>query len=147
MTYQTQADGSPLPTYLTQSPRTPFAIGKIQSLGKTVYGYSEQFSPTVAAETSLNLMTFVLDQSAMLKFQFQTDWQAQADKSVGFAITLDGTEVYRWVGMDRGSERNSELVEVTLFIPAERTVIPLWLNPDGSTSQVKANVQIVGEYI
>ena len=70
MSYATLADGSPIPSHLTQSPNTPFTVGKIQILDDIVFGYSGMINWDVTAAATYRMMAFTLERAALLQADF-----------------------------------------------------------------------------
>ena len=151
--YETLADGSPIPKFDDQSPKTPFALGKIMTLGNIIYGYSGMVNFDITAANSYPLIRFTLERNGMLRATFNCDWNViQATNSdVGIQISVDGQSTIRQVwdiggsGANRGGYRGPWTVE--FFVPAGRDCNIVVLNPDNGADLLQANVTMVGQYV
>jgi hypothetical protein len=143
----TLADGSPIPNYLTQSSRTPLTLGKIQTLGELIYGYSGMVNFDVTAAASYNLINFVVEKTALFKMTFAYDGDVAdiANAGVGVVVNCDGLDIFRAVN-DRRLLVNP-VSEVPLLIPANKATIISVLNPNATAALIQANVTLVGQYV
>ena len=150
MSYATLADGSPIPTYLTQSPNTPFTVGKIQMEGKTIYGYSGAVDFDLTLAATYPLLSFTLERSAKLKAQFSCDYDliANSGSAVGWQISIDGTIVSLITGdWSSGNTYGFGRVEKDFYLPSGRNCDIAVMNPDGQADLLQANCTLVGEFI
>jgi hypothetical protein len=149
--HETLADGSPIPDYLTQTPRTPFTVGKIQTLGNIIYGYSGIVNFDITAAASYPLLRFTLERNAMIRATFNADWNLldATDTDAGVQVAIDGTNVIlvTWeTGNAMGSGRTSPWYGEFL-LPAGRDCNIVVLNPDADATLLQANLNIVGQFI
>jgi hypothetical protein len=149
MTYATLADGSPLPDFLTQSPKTPFAVGKIMTLGNIIYGYSGMVNFDITAAASYPMIRFTLERNAMINAQFNADWDLLATNNtdVGVQISIDGVNVIRWAAEGNAENRGPDPWYADFFLPAGRDCNIVVLNPDAAADLLQANVNIRGQYV
>lgn len=149
---QTLADGSPIPRYDTQSPKTVFTVGKIQTLGNIIYGYSGMVNFDVTASVTYPLLRFTLEKNAMLKCIFNADWDLLEanNHAIGVMISIDGINVIRvaWelAAADNGFGQSAWQTE--FFLPAGRDCNIVVLNPDASAVPTyNSNINMVGQYV
>jgi hypothetical protein len=149
MTYATLASGSPIPNYLTQSPNTPFTVGKIQIIGEKIYGYSGMVDFDIAAAASYELISFNLERGAILKASFGLDWEVLdvTGNSVGFLINIDGTDVIRNSYKPFPNGEGLPFLDKEFFLPANRVCIISVLNLNAGADLLQANVSLIGKYI
>ena len=145
---QTLADGSPIPRYDTQSPKTVFTIGKIQTLGNIIYGYSGIVNFDITAALTYPLLRFTLEKNAMIRAQYQQNWRAAAVAGIqgGFQVSIDGVIVHSWKAQIDND--NQYVPTVTDFLlPAGRDCNIVVLNPDTSAALIQANCIVQGQYV
>jgi hypothetical protein len=149
MTYATKADGSPPDTYLTLSPKTPFQVGKIQTLGNKLFGYSGEVSYDVSAAATYSMMNFVLERSALVNFNFYCDLEAMGSDTTGFNIAIESISVVHmiWDVNPAGDGVMNANPSGQILIPANRDVSITLQNPSGVSYLVKMNCTLIGEYL
>jgi hypothetical protein len=151
MTYATLADGSPLPDFLTQSPKTPFTVGKIQTSGNLIYGYSGLVSFDVTLAPTYPLLRFTLERNAMIKTTFNADWAVLdlTNNDAGISIALDGVTIIRADSQGAGQREPPSMAAWTseFFLPAGRDCNILLLNTSGGADLLQANITMVGRYV
>ena len=149
---RTLADGSPIPTNLTQSPKTPFTIGKVMTLGNMIYGYSGMVNFDITAAASYPLITFTLEKNAMINVKFNCDWNILdgAGVATGYLISIDNVNIIQWISTVTRTATgagNIENPESQFFVPAGRVCNIVVLNPDAAATLLASNVHIVGQYV
>lgn len=147
MSYATLPDGSPLPTFLTQSPNTPFTVGKVQYLQNKFYAYSGMVDFDLTVAVTYPLLNFTLERDSIIKPQFSCNFDLidATGTAVGWLVSIDGIEIYKWVAdapAEYGVYHNP-----TLLIPANRECNIAVMNPDASADLLQANCSLVGEYV
>ena len=148
---ETTASGSPVPDFLTQSPRTPFNAGKVYTVGDILWGYSGMVDFDITASTSYDLIRFTLERNAMINCGFNCDWNVLEGSSsdTGCEISIDGTSIIRvaWENQQirYGSGRSPWYAN--FFLPAERDCHIVVLNPDAGADLLQANVTLSGQYL
>ena len=146
MTYVTKADGSRPDNYLTQSPRTPFQVGKIHTIGNKFYGFSGGVDQDITLAATYPMIDFVLDRSGIARMTFSANWGLAGNGSVGFRVSMEGIMVFEY-DFEGGNANGYSIPAYDILIPQERNVNIVMLNQDADSNLVKANVTIVGEYL
>jgi hypothetical protein len=144
---ETLKSGSPVPYYATQSPKSQFTVGKIQTRGTLVWGYSGEVAFDITAAASYALLRFTLDQDALIKVHFNADWDQAVNHNaaLGINIAIDGIAIIdaRWEGSTDNAAFGGMWVN-EFFLPAGRDCNMISLNPSGSAENFRTNVNIVG---
>ena len=131
-------------TYLTQSPRTPFQIGRIHTVGNQVWGYSGMINYDPHAGATYDMLAFTLDKDAVLNFHFGFKGEIADTQGigVGFSILIDGIDVIQY---------DQKLATVgwhgNFFLPAQRGCDMKLTNPSSSAALINANVSVIGELL
>jgi hypothetical protein len=148
---QTLADGSPIPRYDTQSPKSQFTVGKIQTLGNIIWGYSGLVSFDITAATTYPLLRFTLEKNAMVRTTFNADWAVLdiTNNDAGISIAIDGTIIIRADSQGAGQREPPAMGAWSseFFVPAGRDCNILLLNTSAGTDLLQANVVLVGQYV
>jgi hypothetical protein len=135
--------------YLRASPKTPFTIGKILSDRDLCYGFSGLINYDITAAPTYQMIQFVLERNALMKFQFNADYDfAGAAISCGYNISIDGTAVMMWQRFGGTNGEGAYMpIPMELFIPKDRPVLINLLNPDASAGLIQASMTIAGRYV
>ena len=147
---ETTASGSPIPDSLTQSPRTPFTVGKIQMEGDIIFGYSGAVNFDLTLSATYPLLSFTLERSAILKAQFSCDYDliANSGSAVGWQISIDGIVVSLITGdWSSGNTYGFGRVEKDFYLPSGRNCDIVVMNPDGQGDLLQANCTLVGQFL
>lgn len=147
MSYATLADGSPIPSHLTQSPNTPFTVGKIQILDDIVFGYSGMINWDVTAAATYRMMAFTLERSALLQADFNWKGTVAGNADLGFMITIDDEEVMNWSSNSSGTKVDSQQ-PYQFLLPANRNCLIDVTNPNAQAQLgIDFNVGFVGKLL
>tara|TARA_R110000824_G_scaffold143466_1_gene311157 strand:+ start:644 stop:1105 length:462 start_codon:yes stop_codon:yes gene_type:complete len=153
MSHATLADGSPIPNYLTQSPNTPFSVGKVLSIKDKMYGFSGMIDYDVTVAASYPMLNFLIERDAIIKVQFGCNWDIIADHGIGtgFDISIDNLSVMKWIIHPSSSGGTSYgwngIPEFTFFAPQNRECNIILLNPHARSELINANINLLGEYL
>ena len=146
----TSADGTQNTAfdYLRASPKTPFTIGKILTDRNLCYGFSGLVNYDITAAPTYQMIQFVLERNALLKFQFNADYDfAGAAISCGYNISIDNQIVMMWQRFGGTNGEGAYMpIPPEFFIPKDRPVLINLLNPVASAGLIQASMSIVGRY-
>ena len=152
---QTNPDGSPVSDYLAQSARgRPFHVGRVQTLPDgRVYGYSGLINFDVSVSATYEMIKFQLERDVLLQAHFEADWRSAytIGDDIGFQISIDGTEIYRWTSKLPAWGGNTAIYEVQPYgflVPANKECIINIMNLESSASStINGNVTLLGHQL
>ena len=151
---ETLKSGSPIPYYATQSPKSQFTVGKIQTRGTMVWGYSGLVSYDITAAVTYPMLRFTLDSDAVLipKFSWAGDVVFANGISIGFRVSIDGITVWEWTAAQRSAgddPNNPDTDDPTIFLPSGRDCNIVLLNSTTPASAVlvRANCNLTGQLL
>lgn len=146
MSYATLADGSQLPTFLTQTPKTPFTVGKVYTIGNKFYGFSGGIDQDITLAATYQMISFSLERTGLARMNFSFNAGLAGNGSVGFRVSIENVMVFEY-DFEGGNVNPISLNPYDILIPQERNVDIVMLNQDSDSNPVRANVTIIGEYL